>query len=173
MVFAEKERKWKSCWALGIFLFGVKHGDSLPCHSCVYLAKYSHNVAKIERGVSGCFCIISFWWSQGKETPPCSSPLMHLRRRILRDFARANFSKGLHLSENIACSKWLERWKKDEWILIICHQIEKERFEYRSVNFQGQYDDPISIAKHEAIFYVSILFEHGTTDQPLAKTERG
>ena len=54
------------------------------------------------------------------------------------------------------------------------HQIEKERFEeYRSVNFQDQCDDPISIAKHEAIFYVSILFEHGTTDQPLAKTERG
>ena len=52
------------------------------------------------------------------------------------------------------------------------HQIEKERFEeYRSVNFQDQCDDPISIAKHEAIFYGRIFFEYGTTDQSLTKRE--
>ena len=59
-----------------------------------------------------------------------------------------------------------------EWIIIVSHQIEKERFEeYRSVNFQDQCDDPISVAKHEAIIYGSILFEHGTTNQLLAKRE--
>ena len=57
MVFVEKNVNENHVGRL-IFLFGVRHGDSLPCHSCLYLAKYSHNVAEFERGVSGCFYTI-------------------------------------------------------------------------------------------------------------------
>ena len=95
---------------------------------------------------------------------------MHHRCLLVRDFASEFFEGYIYLRTLLVSIDW-NKEREFEWIIIVSHQIEKERFEeYRSVNFQDQCDDHIYLSRSTRQYFTAAFYL--STGQQISRWQR-